>query len=265
MKLIKFLKKKILLIIVVAFIFGTAGVFAGSSIASSSISYSRSSSINTVKKALDDLYVKVGNAKTMILPKPTLCNPNSCIVGTTAGYYNKVDTRNVFQAGLDWGMTKHTEKYDLTDPNTTDLTVYHSYKFVDASGIYNKGIQDGLSSAGDVIYATLSFGSSFQNRTWYTWTCPSNGTVRLLNYSGYVTNQCSDHTGKVAFYVGNTAVFDLQVLSSECGVSQVSNQSGSFACSAGQTVRGTVYVGDGIEQYSQVYGSANVVGIFQAS
>ena len=267
MRLIKFLKKKILLIAIVAFIFGIAGVYAGSSIASSSISYSRNSSINTVKKALDDLYSKVGNVKTMTLPTPSNCTTSSCIVSVTSGYYNKVDVTKVYQAGIAAGVTTHTDKKDLTDPNTTDMTANHIYRYVDASGIYNKGIQDGLSDAGTVISASLSFGSSFQDRTWYTWTCPSNGTVMLLNYSGYVTNQCSNTNASLKFYVGDTAVFDLFADGSpgNCGLQQVTNKSGNFACSAGQTVRGTVKVYGSIEQYSQVYGSANVVGIFIAS
>ena len=68
--------------------------------------------------------------------------------------YGKVGTQlangstNNGSMPVNQGETTHTETYNLaaTDTGTTDLGVNHSYRYINAANVYNKGLTDGQSA-----------------------------------------------------------------------------------------------------------------------
>ena len=263
MKLIKFLKKKILLIIVVAFFFGTAGIYAGSATTASGVNFDRTKSgfsSTNVQGALDTLYNKVNNPVTV-----TVAAINSSAVSVNAGYYNKADVLGVFNLGVANGKTTHTGTKVLasTDIAVTSLGDYHSYRYINARAVYDAGYAKGVASSPKVIKTDFKFGSEYRDTIYFDWICPSTGTLQVLNMNAYITNQCSGSDGDIHFYIGSNHIINMDVRDGcDDYTANLPDTSGSWRCNAGERVYGRVWVGGGIEQYSQIYGEVHVSGIF---
>ena len=262
-KISKFLKENIILIVIVAFFFGMAGIYAGSATTASGVNFDRTKSgfsSTNVQGALDTLYNKVNNPVTVTVP-----GTRSYVINVNDGFYNKADVTSIYALGVADGKTTHTQTRILaaTETAVTDLGVNHSYRYVNARAVYDAGYTKGQNSSPKIIKTDFNFGSDYRDTIYFDWTCPSTGTLQVLNMNAYITNQCSGSDGDIHFYIGSNHIIDMDVRDGcDDSTARLNDTSGSWRCNAGERVYGRVWVGGGIEQYSQIYGEVHVSGIF---
>ena len=138
-----FMKSNIVAFVLGALVFWAVNATAATLMESADVGYSNASSgstATTVQGALDDLYAKTTPGTL------TLGATNGTAVSITKGFYNKVNTTAVYNAGLAAGKTVHDKTYTLTssETGTKDLTSDHQYRYINATNVYNKGKSDGV-------------------------------------------------------------------------------------------------------------------------
>ena len=167
---------KLFIGILIGILIASPKAFAAIKIAAGDVGYSGSSSGSsqtTLKGAIDETVTKAYTAKTL-----TLGATNGTGVAVTKGYYNKVNTTAVYNAGVAAGATTHSGTYTYpanSTGGTVDMGTSHSYRYVDATNVYTKGKADGVT----VHTATFNFASGSKGST-------SDGNMGVTHSYRYV-------------------------------------------------------------------------------
>ena len=98
------------------------------------------------------------------------------------GYYEsvKINAKPIYDRGVSAGATTHTGTYTFAandTGSTKDLGVNHSYRYVNATNVYNKGKADGASGKNTLSVANVTSNS---------WVGGNNVNVSFSATSGYI-------------------------------------------------------------------------------